>query len=153
MKKQLQLLFAALLVPAVALASEVTLEQARAQARQVMIQRCPVRVGGVGTQPRLAYAPHSADGLTDFYVFNYGDDSGFAIIAGDDRAVPVLAYGERGSFDATDMPCNLRWRLEMYQREMQIIRENKESFSRAGDGLHVAPAPAFLQTIKTFDCL
>lgn len=35
---------------------------------------------------------------TAAYIFNWGENDGFAIVAADDRVYPILAYSERGTF-------------------------------------------------------
>ena len=54
----------------------------------------------------------------DYYVFNVGTQQGFVIVAGDDRAHPVLGYAENGSFDPDRIPTNLRGLLAQYQKEI-----------------------------------
>ena len=56
----------------------------------------------------------------DYYVFNIGAQQGFVIVAGDDRAHPVLGYAEKGSFDPDNLPANLRGMLVHYQKEITV---------------------------------
>ncbi|MCD4796758.1 MAG: C10 family peptidase, partial [Candidatus Cloacimonetes bacterium] len=58
------------------------------------------------------------------YVFNITGEKGFAIVAADDRAFPVLGYSSSGSFDADNIPPSLQWLLDSYQEQLQSIREN-----------------------------
>ena len=39
-----------------------------------------------------------------FYVFNLGNDRGFVIASGDDRATPILAYSDKGSMQTDSLP-------------------------------------------------
>ena len=52
-----------------------------------------------------------------YYVFGLGGE-GFIIVAGDDRAYPVLGYSDHGRISADAMPDNLRYWLDSYAREM-----------------------------------
>ena len=57
----------------------------------------------------------------DFYIFNTDDGNAFVIVAGDDRAVNVLAYGSR-AMDINLVPCNMQWMLDHYKRQMDFLR-------------------------------
>ena len=53
-----------------------------------------------------------------YYVFNNPEQPGWVIVAGDDRARTVLAYGDEGYFDDTEVPeCVLDW-LNDYAEQM-----------------------------------
>ena len=58
--------------------------------------------------------------VVDYYVLNASDGSTWMIVAGDDRADEVLAYGE-GSIDVTQLPCNMRDWLDMYKDQMEYL--------------------------------
>lgn len=63
--------------------------------------------------------------LTDCYVFQRPSGEGFVIVANDDAATqPVLGYSDTGRMDTGSMPCNLRWLLEEYGRELAWAREH-----------------------------
>ena len=69
---------------------------------------------------RLAYRQPSAalPEAADYYVFATG--GGFVIVAGDDRAQAVLAYGD-GLPDMAALPCNLNWMLNHYAEQMEWL--------------------------------
>ena len=69
---------------------------------------------------RLAYRRPSAalPEAADYYVFDTG--GGFVIVAGDDRAQAVLAYGD-GLPDMAALPCNLHWMLDHYAKQMEWL--------------------------------
>lgn len=77
---------------------------------------------------RLAHAEPSVTlaGANDYYVFNAIDGSAFVIASGDDRAEPVLAYGD-GTFDMADLPCNLQWMLDHYKEQMDWLHEHPDA--------------------------
>ena len=70
---------------------------------------------------QLVHAERSSALMTacDYYVFDVGGDA-FVIVAGDDRAENVLAYGD-GAINLTDAPCNLRWMLGNYKEQMEYL--------------------------------
>ena len=74
-------------------------------------------------QLKLVHAEKSqADaGFADYYVFNADDGKAFVIIAGDDRSVDVLAYGPH-AIDMNKMPCNMRWLLNHYKKQIEYLR-------------------------------
>ena len=70
---------------------------------------------------QLVHAERSSALMTacDYYVFDVGGDA-FVIVAGDDRAENVLAYGD-GALNLTDVPCNLSWMLSNYKEQMEYL--------------------------------
>ena len=54
-----------------------------------------------------------------FYVFNI--DRGFVIVSADDRVAPILAYSTESSFDAQNIPENVRFFLDGYRQEISSI--------------------------------
>lgn len=56
----------------------------------------------------------------DYYVFNTQDGNAFVIVPGDDRAGEVIAIGE-GCMDVDQAPCNVKWLLEQYRRQMEHL--------------------------------
>ena len=49
-----------------------------------------------------------------YYVFNAEKNGGFVVIAGNDLMPEVLGYAERGSFDLSQAPDNVRWLFDYY---------------------------------------
>ena len=70
--------------------------------------------------PRLLYIEPSAaqPQAADYYVFDTGDC--FVVVAGDDRAQDVLAYGD-GALDMASLPCNLQWMLDHYKQQVEYL--------------------------------
>ena len=56
----------------------------------------------------------------NFYIFS--SDSGFVIVAADERVTPILGYSKTNRFVTEDMPENLRWWLEGYEGQIQVAR-------------------------------
>lgn len=71
-------------------------------------------------------APGNTDDNDDtyYYVFNAGDDNGYVIVSGDDRTEPILGYVEQGSFDAENIPDNMRSWLQLYADQIKYIVDN-----------------------------
>lgn len=70
----------------------------------------------------LAYTQVSEAGTDALYVFNY--DGGYVVVAADDRAHPVLGYGEGESFDVNNIPDGLRYLLGYYASQIQYAIDN-----------------------------
>ncbi len=58
----------------------------------------------------------------NFYIFSA--DSGFVLVAADERVTPILGYSKTNRFATEDMPENLRWWLEGYDGQIQAIKDN-----------------------------
>ncbi|MEG1951988.1 MAG: C10 family peptidase [Bacteroidales bacterium] len=65
--------------------------------------------------------------VTDYYIFNVGQNQGFVIIAGDDAINPVLAYSGSGRFSVENMPNNLKYWLNQYTMWVQQAQTKKLS--------------------------
>ncbi len=77
---------------------------------------------------QLVHAQMSSttDDLANFYVFNTSDGASFVIVAGDDRAQGILAYGE-GNLNMSNLPDGMKWILECYDAEMEYLHANPEA--------------------------
>ena len=62
-----------------------------------------------------------------YYVFDIGENNGFAIIAGDDVFKPVLGISENGKFDYADMPPNFAWYLQNLEAELEYALQNGQT--------------------------
>lgn len=75
----------------------------------------------------LAYAPSMVDPvipLTEkvyYYVYNVGDNQGFVIVSGDERAKKILGYSDVGYFDANNISDNLKYWLSFYEEELDFL--------------------------------
>ena len=71
----------------------------------------------------LAHAEKStkvAD-ANDYYVFNV-NGGGWVIIAGEDRATPVLGYNNQGHLDFNRLPCTFKALLDSYKQEIEFLQ-------------------------------
>ena len=121
-------------------ATPVDAASALSRTSQFVNSHAAGRMVPAGAELHLIHAEPSvtmAD-VSDYYVFTTGDGDAFVIIAGDDRAEPVLAYGE-GTIDMTDMPCNLAGMLDHYKEQIDWLH--------AHPGAQVQQLPAMAQTV------
>lgn len=71
---------------------------------------------GIGTRLRATTA------VPAFYIYNIGDNQGFVLVSGDDATKTILGYADEGCFKTENMPENLRSWLNLYQLEIDAIR-------------------------------
>ena len=97
---------------------------------------------------RLVHTERSASraGSAAYYVFNADNDQAFVIVAGDDRAEQILAYGDH-AFDMNHIPCNVQAWLKEYKTQIEWLASHV-----ADDTAGVAPprlrAPARVGSIE-----
>ena len=65
-------------------------------------------------QPESAY----------YYVFNADGGNGYVIVSGDDRTPEILGYVENGSFDAENIPDNMKSWLQLYADQIKFLVDN-----------------------------
>ena len=116
-----------------AFAGPVTMEKATEKASAFF------RARGVGDQSTISLAYQCRQVATTgmavpakdayYYVFN-NNNNGFVVVSGDDCAEDVLGYSESGSFDANNIPENLRGLLDYYSTEIEWARCNNELSSQ-----------------------
>ena len=83
---------------------------------------------------KLAHAEASSaiKSANDYYAFNL-TGGGFIIIAGEDRAIQVLGYSDKGQFDFNHMPYGLQGLLNSFKEEIEFLQTYQ------GDDLVPAP--------------
>lgn len=62
-----------------------------------------------------------------YYVFNVDEaaQGGFVVVSGDDRAPSILGYSASGTFDAEQIPANLKAWLDGYAEQLRYIEEHQ----------------------------
>lgn len=65
----------------------------------------------------------SRDGMPSIYVFNI-DGGGFVVVSAEEKVKPVLAYSEKGSFDADNTADGFGFTIRKYQEEIDYVRKN-----------------------------
>ncbi len=98
-------------------AENITAEQALQQAR-AFVKNHKTATAGARRAPATTPEVTLAGQVSGLYVFNVEDDGGFVIVSNDDRAIPVLGYGDSGNLDLSDIPSNMRAWLQMYADEI-----------------------------------
>ena len=111
-----------------AMAADVDVVQARATATQFLQDYAPMVKRGAPVSladVKLLHTeanPSSADKAV-YYIFN--SNQGFVIVAGDDRARQILAWGDR-PLDFARMPENMKYWLSTYKRQMVFLQERPD---------------------------
>ncbi|MBQ6063645.1 MAG: BspA family leucine-rich repeat surface protein [Prevotella sp.] len=105
-----------------AMANPITVDDARQNALEFFSSGKARRVKG-NLNLSLAYSMKgttatATDDEAVLYAFNINDGNGFVIVSGDDVAVPILGYCDKGSFDADNLPCNVKAWLNSYAEEI-----------------------------------
>jgi len=105
-------------------AANVDAQAAQARALRFMNSQSGTRFMASTANLKLTHTEVSSinSHAADFYVFNY-DNGGFVIVAGDDRAEEILAYGDH-YFDVNNLPCNVAWWLGQYKEQMEYLIAN-----------------------------
>ena len=106
-----------------AVAADVDVAQARAAATRFLQGGAPSGryATAAAADVKLLYTevnPSRSDQAV-YYIFN--SDQGFVIVAGDDRARQILAYGDR-PLDIARMPENMKNWLGTYKRQMEFLQ-------------------------------
>ena len=119
------LLFAALLLVATqAFAKQVDLAQAQVTARQFLQDNAAKRLNAPAVSNlRLLHAEAGASRIAQpvYYIFN--SDNAFVIVAGDDRAEQILAYGN-GPLDMKSLPENMKFWLSTYKQQLEYLQDH-----------------------------
>lgn len=118
MRKTLFLMMTLALCVGQLIASPVDLEQARHLGLKYVQGNTNRQV----THLDLAYTQTTESGSNALYVFNF--DGGYIIVAADDVALPILAFGEEGCFDANNIADGLVYYLRYYARQIEYAVSN-----------------------------
>ncbi len=108
-------------------AANVGLSDAKAVAAGFINNHNALLKGAAG-QLSLAHTEGSSvsTDANSFYVFNLGDNGGFVIVAGEDRAPQVLGYSDHGSFSWDAMPGNMKVWLSGYRQQIEYLQQHPE---------------------------
>ena len=81
--------------------SEQNIQQAKARSR-----------GGVTPQQ-----------TTPYYIFNFNDSTGYAIVGGDDRMPAIVGYSDKGTLNPDNLPVNLKSFLAAYKATIESVEK------------------------------
>lgn len=114
--KQIFTTVALLLSATMAWAAPLTPQQALQRA---IGQEGPAKVRGVNATKtyHLVYEKKTAADAS-CYVFNAANGGGYLVVSANDITMPVLGYSDSGTFDVNNIPENMRWWLDQYDREI-----------------------------------
>ena len=118
MRKTLFLMMTLALCVGQLIASPVDVEQARHLGLKYVQGNTNRQV----THLDLAYTQTTESGNNALYVFNF--DGGYIIVSADDVALPILAFGEEGCFDANNIADGLAYYLRYYARQIEYAVSN-----------------------------
>jgi hypothetical protein len=59
-----------------------------------------------------------------YYAFNKGNNKGYVIVSGDDRARSILGYADAGNFDFAALPTNAKDWLSFYETEIKSLPDS-----------------------------
>ena len=104
MMKRLLLAIFVICITTLIWAEPISREQALRQAQQFFLQKGKSKALTLA-ETSMSKARARGKQIPDYYyVFNVGQNEGFIIVSGDDRAETVLGYSDKGSFDADQLP-------------------------------------------------
>ena len=95
---------------------------------------------------KLAHTALQDNKLPAFYIFNNGDDKGFVIVSADDNAREILGYSETGSFNADNMPENMKVWFQHYAEEIAWAAKNGHKYSLTAARRSVTPVSPLMKT-------
>ena len=135
--RSVTLLLLLLMIPVVRLlAGPVSEAQARQKARTFLMEHGRKADALNGRQAVKGHRAPAAN--ANYYVFNLGEADGFVVVSGDDRTTPILGYSDTGSINFDDMPDGLRYLLEGYEQQMEVLASD----AYAGDYRNSSPLRA-----------
>ena len=68
--------------------------------------------------------PGTSAAMPALYIFN--SDAAYVIVAGDDRAQEILAYGDGSISDLESLPSGMRYWLSFYQRQLVFLQQHPD---------------------------
>ena len=145
------LLAASVLLSLSMLAGPVTREQAQEIASQFFMKKSGTHraAANISVQSHAVLGQLSTKGDPLMYAVSLGNEQGFVIVSGDDRMRPILAYSDKGDFNESQMPDNIRAWLQEYAREMRWLDAHNyqpaQTTHRAGE-IKTAIAPLMVTT-------
>ena len=84
----------------------------------------------------------------EYYIFNNGNNNGFAIISGDDEMTELVGYSDSGSFEINEeTPENILNWLEKYSQYVKAVRQDKATpLKQMVSALGTPIVPSFIET-------
>lgn len=60
---------------------------------------------------------------TPYYIFNFNDSTGYAIVGGDDRMPAIVGYSDKGTLNPDSLPVNLKSFLAAYKATVESVEK------------------------------
>lgn len=120
-----------LLAGASAYAAPVSPQQAMEIAREFDSQAVKSRVMRAPAKPVSLSQDYRhknvASGIDAVYVFNRGEADGYILVSGDDKAPQILGYTDKGHFDSTNIPDNMRVMLDNWSNQIAWLSTHNDA--------------------------
>ena len=107
-----------------ALAGSIDADHAHAAANKFLQTKTAKGRLNASSGIRLVHTEKSKVSDNAYYVFNV-NGGGWIIIAGDDRAKEVLAYGDKGNIDMNNLPGGMMGYLNLYKEQIETAQAYK----------------------------
>lgn len=124
MKKSLLLILGLLLTTSL-FAGPVGKEEAKEKALAFLNGNASQRAG-VAKSPRRLQDLSLASSGDAYHVFNIGASNGFVIVSGSDLTPDIIGYTDEGSFDAQNLPDNMKAWLQEYTNQIAWVEKQGE---------------------------
>lgn len=62
-----------------------------------------------------------------YYIFNFDDSAGYAIVSGYDEMPAIIGYSSEGSLDEDYLPDNIKGLLQAYQATVEAVQDGDEA--------------------------
>jgi len=121
--RRLLILIALLLAAMQIMAADVSVSSAQSMAQRFLVNRSSKGSFNAAT-PTVKWIHQemnsSRANKAAYYVVN--TDRGFVVVAGDDRAQEILAYGDGSLKDMSSLPENMKFWLDTYKQQMEYLQ-------------------------------
>ncbi len=142
--KRILLLAALMLMAVQGFAGQVNQQQAQVAAQRFLQDKASSRIAAMpASGVKLLHAEMSSARLSQpvYYIFN--STNAFVVVAGDDRAQEILAYGE-GNLDMNNLPENMKFWLNNYKSQIEYLQDHpglvvEQPSLKAARGVTVEP--------------
>ncbi len=110
------------------IASEITQDEASQAALSFLKQRVEAMKSSGRKQAQSSkIVLNLAVAEKNYYVFNVGQSDGFVMVSGNDSGPSILGFSDKGSFDMSDIPENMRNWLKDYDRQLEYLKDHPDA--------------------------
>lgn len=84
-----------------------------------------IKLASIDKTDGLKKAPATGmEVIAPYYVFNNVEDEGFVIVAGDDRVQKILGYSDKGNFEESNIPPQLKALMSLWETQVNKVSES-----------------------------